>query len=286
MYERVRVPERGFRQDKLLLTDLWKAKLCRKICHDKSNSFGTIERRAEKIFQDEEEVDQKRKYNLWRNNCEHTARSLKTGKKESKQVKSCCCRWIPRCTCSICGKVIRFGISKLLRSIFLVGFTELADNSCNWLEKIVHVTCPEKLETTMDFFTIVFELFSVIVFHLIYWIICIIVLKCEENKKRITGDNYKDEKRILRWDVAGSFVGAVIGVLVAIPLKFTGWHWLILFLCESVIVSLLGSYLSAVGSNLAFLGIRKRHEKKHEKSKHTQPDKPNQIIRVNWITIC
>ena len=266
-----------------MLTDLWKAKLCRKICHDKSNSFDTIEKQAEKII--ENEKDQKRIYNLFCNNCEHTARSLKTGKKESKQVKDCCCRWITRCTGSVCGKVIRFGVRKLVRSLFVVAFTELAKKACDWLEKIPHVTCPDKTETIEDVFITGVELILVIVFHLIYWVICIIMLKYLKCNKRITEDNYKDENRILRWDVGGSFVGAVIGVLVVFALKFTGWHWAILLLCESIIVFLLGSYLSAVGKNFAFSGIRKRHEEEHEKSNHAQPDKPNQDLNVDQTTV-
>ena len=117
--ERNRFPERGMILNrKIWREDLLMKPLCRKfLYHEQCLDFEKSMELAEAMKREHEEPKAKncrqkikkwwKRYNLCANNCEHTVRYMKTGRKESLQVAHFICFTIPSNLCSCCGRFVR-----------------------------------------------------------------------------------------------------------------------------------------------------------------------------------
>ena len=82
VYEKTKTTGRGMHENEMNIQDLFEKQLCRKFIYDNGClTFEESVKLAESMVGDA-------KYNLVCDNCEHTARFLKTGRKESLQVEN------------------------------------------------------------------------------------------------------------------------------------------------------------------------------------------------------
>ena len=284
VYERVREPKKGFRKSDFWINNLWEEKkLCKKYIYEEGKYFPLAKsiERAEQILEHEKKMKENEKkwfkrlfdfelYEGFTNNCEHTVRSLKTGKSESLQIfdlvrcKGC------RGGCSIvlkCFKILRY--ARLLRGPIFGSVEYPIDNICDFNQKRGRI-CKlfEKLDhffSKEDYINIGIEVCWGFIFYVLWRAGWEILLWHQKKKGELTEDNYEDERMIMKWDMGGFVLGLGLSVLLVIGFQFASCHKIFLLVVEFALYILLTFCSSNALRNLGISKVRERHEKKEYK---------------------
>ena len=222
----------------MTISDLLEKQLCRKFIYDECLPFEESVKLAEKMVGD-------KKYNPITDNCEHSARYLKTGRKESKQVENACVHAL-NMLYSIVPKFLRAGpFERSLTSTvaeILVG--EVTQHLAS------HISALALIGT---------EGIAAIVVYLIIYMVNIVKLTKELKEHEISDDNFEDLRTILRYKLSGAALGSLIGILVASPAGVFGFKGIALGCFAGFICSLI---FSVILKNAAFWVVRRRNEKR------------------------
>ena len=237
VYEKTKTTGRGMHENEMNIQDLFEKQLCRKFIYDdKCLTFAESVKLAESMVGDGQ-------YNLVYDNCEHTARFLKTGRKESLQVKNAC--WYAFNL--LCTNVPKFLRAAAVRSLVFTVAEIL-------VRELVQQLAPHITASLL----IGVEGIAAIVAYLIIYMFDVIKLKKQLENHEINQDNFKDLRTILRYKLSGAALGSLIGILVASPAGVFGIGGILLACIASFIGSLI---FSVIMENFAFWVVRRRNEK-------------------------
>ena len=225
-------------ENEMNIQDLFEKQLCRKFIYD--NGCLTFEeslKLAESMVGDG-------KYNLVCDNCEHTARFLKTGRKESLQVENAL--WYVFNL--LCTNVPKFLRTPAVRSLAFTVAEILVG-------ELVHQLAPH---ITASLLIGAESIAGIVVYLIIYMFDMRKFKKLLENHE-ISQDNFEDLRTILRYKLSGAAWGSIIGILVASPAGVFGFKGIALACSASFICSLI---FSVILNNVAYWVVRKRNEKR------------------------
>ena len=237
VYEKNKKPKKGMEYNPMTISDLLEKQLCRKFIYDECLPFEESVKLAEKMVGD-------KKYNPFTDNCEHTARYLKTRKKESKQVENACVDVFNLLFTTVL-KFLRVGPAE--RSLVFTVAEILVD-------ELVHKCAPYVTASLV----IGAEAIAAIVVYLIIYMFKIRKLKKELKKHEISQDNFEYLRTIVRYKLSGAALGSLIGLLVASPAGFFGFKGIALAACFAS--AIYGLIFSVILKNVAFRVVRRRNE--------------------------
>ena len=281
VYERVREPKKGFRKSDSWINNLWEhEKLCKKYIYEEGKHFPLAKsiERAEQILEHEKNIKEENGkkcfkcpcdfelYEGFTNNCEHTVRSLKTGKDESVQIFDLVywkggrggCSCVPKCSKILRNTRLSRGpiygfVEYLIDSI--CDFNQKRGGTCKLFEKLDHFFSKE------DYINIGIEVFWGFIFCVLWWAVWELVLKCKKKKGKLSENNCKDERTIMRCNMGGFVLGLVLSVLLVFGFQFVSCHKIFLLVVEFALYLLLTFCSSNVLRNWRISKVRERHKK-------------------------
>ena len=243
VYEKTKTTGKGMHENEMNIQDLFEKQLCRKFIYDdKCLTFEESVKLAESMVGDGQ-------YNLVCDNCEHTARFLKTGRKESLQVENACVDVFNL----LCTNVPKFLRAPAVRSLASTVAEILVGELVQFAP---YVTASLVIGA---------EGIAAIVVYLIIYMFKIKKLKKELKKHKISQDNFEDLRTIVRYKLSGAALGSLIGLLVASPAGVFGFKGIALAACFASVIC--GVIFSVILKNVAFRVVRRRNENRSKTRK-------------------
>ena len=271
--ERNRCPNSGMNLDrKIWREDFLMKPLCRKfLYHEQCLDFEKSMKLAEAMKREDEEVESEcccKRYCVCTNNCEHSVRYMKTGKKESLQVLDMFCCRCPKSICWFIGALIRL----IIFLIRMIKSRPVLNSSLNTLDSKICDLLGVTSCGTHDWLAIVLGIGFAFVVALSTFFIYVFIHCHKKNRSRskISQDNFWVLNTIHLWESVGSFVGSIVGILLSYGLDHLvvsqfGKSFAVKILpaiCEFCLI-LFFSYVSSfiLRDHVAFVYIKGKYDK-------------------------
>ena len=238
VYERNKENEKGMNKKTKTVSEILEKTLCVKYVYENCLPFEKSVDIAEALI-----ARRDREYSLFFKNCEHTVRFLKTGKKESKQVPGKILNLFESLLGPLPGKVLWPIITAL---------AELCGDS------VVNKVAP-----ISDFLGFGAEVSTATLVVAISYFFNVMRLKSKLDKGKISEDNFKDLRTILRGRLGGLFAGSILGVLIVAILAWMGTSCVPTLVVTLILSVVLGHFGQFFGEWWANEKVRERNEERY-----------------------